>query len=161
MKTRKVVIADDDRDLVRALELRCLHLGLEVCTAHDAMTALNLIHQHHPDLVCLDVNMPAGNGLSVCEMIQADEALASTAVVMLTGQSDEDTIRRCHSMCAYYVQKSDNVWERLEPIICELLELTPTTPDTIGGEGAHSISPMSRRGLAGLCEVLASEKTSR
>ena len=130
MKSKTVLIADDDRDLVQVLKLRCNQLGLNVVGAHDAMTALALAHQEQPDLICLDVNMPSGSGLSVCEMLTADERLSSIPVIMLTGRTDEETIRRCHAMRAYYVLKSRDIWDRVEPILRQCLELPPADTDT-------------------------------
>ncbi len=138
MTKKTILIADDQRELVRAIQLRCRHLGLETLVAHDAMTALTLINEHRPDLVCLDVNMPAGNGLSVCEMLAGDEQLASIPVIILTGRADDETIRRCHSMCAYYVLKSSDVWQRIEPLLHELLGIEP--PETPSPEWRETMA---------------------
>lgn len=123
MTTKSVLIADDDHDLARVLALRCEGLGLQTRTAHDAMTALTFAHSQPPDLICLDVNMPGGSGLSACEMISLSEELADIPVIILTGCYDETTIRRCHHMCAYYVLKCPDVWGRIEPLVRELLDL--------------------------------------
>ncbi|MBN2474380.1 MAG: response regulator [Pirellulales bacterium] len=167
MTSKTILIADDDRDLVEVLKMRCCRLGTRVVTAYDSMTALTLIHQERPDLVCLDVGMPAGDGLSVCEMLHADKELSSTAVIMLTGRADEQTIRRCHEMCVYYVLKSSNVWNRLEPIIRELLGLPssdqdqrPVPASPPAAEEVPRTYPTSgrmHRGLSGLCRVLAQD----
>jgi CheY-like chemotaxis protein len=127
MSSKTVLIADDDRDLVQILALRCEQIGVDVLVAHDAMTALGLAHEHTPDLICLDVNMPSGSGLSVCEMLSNDEKLSSIPVIMLTGQTDEETVRRCHSLCAYYVLKSSDIWQRVGPFVKEVLCLEPDT----------------------------------
>jgi DNA-binding response OmpR family regulator len=118
---KAVLIADDDRELVNAIALRCRHRGLKVLCAHDAFTALSMAKSETPDLVCLDVEMPAGNGLSVCEMLASDEGCRSIPVAIMTGRADPDTIIRCHNMCAYYVEKCPDVWSRLEPLLAELL----------------------------------------
>jgi DNA-binding response OmpR family regulator len=131
-----VLIADDDRDLVTALAHRCRRRGLDVRCAHDAFTALSLVRSELPDLVCLDVEMPAGNGLSVCEMLASDESCRSIPVAILTGKNDPDTIIRCHNLCAYYVEKCSDVWSRLEPLIDELLG-PPDSP----GSGGHPEPP--------------------
>ena len=123
MTPKTVLIADDDHDLTDAIAIRCRQLGVQVLVAYDARTAFTSICQSHPDVICLDVKMPSGSGLSVCEMLNNDEELSSIPIIMLTGKSDEQTIRRCHEMCAYYVLKSTNVWERLAPILCELLDI--------------------------------------
>lgn len=120
---RTVLIADDDRRLALALDLRCRELGLRTLVVYDAITALTAIRHHRPDVICLDVEMPAGNGLSVCEMLNNDKEFSSIPVIILTGRRDHDTIRRCHSMCAYYVLKSNDTWGRVEPLLRELLDL--------------------------------------
>jgi CheY-like chemotaxis protein len=126
--TEKVVlIADDDRDLVHALALRCGRLGLKTLCAYDAFSALSLIKSERPDMACLDVEMPAGNGLSVCEMLASDETCRSIPIAILTGRSDPDTIMRCHSLCAYYVEKCPDVWSRIEPLLKDLLCDSDTT----------------------------------
>jgi DNA-binding response OmpR family regulator len=137
---KTLLIADDDHDLVSILSIRCRLLGLKVFTAFDAFTALSLVRSTMPDLVCLDVGMPAGNGLSVCEMITSDATFREIPVIILTGRSDPQTICRCHSMCAYYVEKSTDTWERLEPLIRELLEIPSTVlaePVQKCGDEAH------------------------
>ena len=132
MKT--VLIADDDLDLVQALSVRCKQMGLDVITASDATDALYAIDIRGPDLVCLDINMPGGNGLAVCEMLVSDEHRSTIPVIMLTGRTDEDTIMRCHSLSAYYVSKSHDVWQKIKPLICELLDIA-ITEDQAAHEG--------------------------
>jgi CheY-like chemotaxis protein len=121
LATRTIVIADDDADLVDSLTHRCSQLGCRVIGTGSALEAINIIEGVTPDLVCLDVNMPAGSGLGVCEMMSASEQLRSIPVIILTGNSDEQTIRRCHNLLVYYVEKSVDVWDRLQPLIMELL----------------------------------------
>lgn len=116
------MIADDDRDVVNLLALRCRAMGLNVLTANDAFTALSMTKSQLPDFVCLDVSMPGGNGLSACEMLVCDAECASIPIMILTGSTDQDTIRRCHQMAAYYIEKCPDVWTRIEPLLCELLE---------------------------------------
>jgi len=133
MTTKNILIADDDHDLAGALALRCEGLGIDTRVAHDAMTALTLAHDQRPDLICLDVNMPGGSGLSACEMISLSDELSEIPVIILTGCYDEETIQRCHNMCAYYVLKCPDVWGRVEPLIRELLDLDSTCADKAVG----------------------------
>lgn len=130
MSSKTVLIADDDHALVQALALRLHGLGLRVQAAHDALSALKAAHDSPPDLILLDVNMPAGNGLSVCEMLASDTQLSSIPVIIMTGREDPVTIRRCHELLAYYVLKCPDVWRRIEPVLFELLNLSqaPTSP---------------------------------
>ncbi|QDU10866.1 response regulator [Gimesia aquarii] len=117
-----ILIADDDEDLTELLAKRCQSLGLQVDTASDATTALRKINKIRHDLVILDVDMPdAGGGLIVRQMMNADVQLASIPTIILTGRSDERTIRRCHDSCSYYVAKCPDVWPRIEPLLSEIL----------------------------------------
>src|SRR5580692_6424041 len=118
---KALLIADDDRELVAAIAFRCRRRGLKVLLAYDAFTALSLAKAEAPDMACLDVEMPAGNGLSVCEMLASDEACRSIPVAIMTGRTDPDTIIRCHNLCAYYIEKCPDVWTRLEPLLTEIL----------------------------------------
>lgn len=131
MNAKTIVIADDDRDLAAMLARRCRAMGLTPFTAHDSMTAVRMIDALSPDVVILDVNMPGGNGLAVCELIFSGDRLRCTPVIMLTGESRPETVRRCHEMCAYYVLKCPDVWRRVEPLLVELLEMPA------GGNGGN------------------------
>jgi len=128
---KTILIADDDRDLVNALACRCRRLGFQVLVAHDAFMALLLAKSQSPNMICLDVEMPGGSGLSVCEMLGSDDG-RQVPIAILTGRNDPETIIRCHSMCAYYVEKCPDLWSRLEPLVKELLaaptEFQPPIP---------------------------------
>ena len=120
-----VLIADDDEQLVEALTRRCQHLGLKVEVAHNGLAAVNAVELYEPDLLILDVNMPQGSGLEVCEMIARDEVACRIPVIIITGREDTDTVRRCHNRLAYYVPKCTNIWSRIEPLVSELLNIAP------------------------------------
>jgi len=120
---RQVVVADDDNDVVQLLSERFSSLGCSVISVNTSLDAINAIHRVQPELVVLDVNMPTGSGLCVCEMMATDERLRMVPVIILTGCSDEKTIRRCHDMLVFYVQKGSNIWDRIEPLVRELLHL--------------------------------------
>lgn len=126
-----ILIADDDKDLVNILSERCKQLGLSVLTADRGLSAFSTVIEHRPDVVCLDVNMPAGNGMHICEMLAEDPATKTIPRIMLTGSTEPEIIRRCHESCAYYVQKCPNVWQRVKPLLCELLTLDPGTPEEV------------------------------
>ncbi|WP_146429782.1 response regulator [Blastopirellula retiformator] len=127
----RTLIADDDADIVELLAFHCRQKGLGVHFACNAMTTLQKAERVMPDVIILDVNMPQGNGLSVCEMLANHHRLSGVPVIILTGCSSEETIRRCHSLCAYYVPKCANIWARIEPLLDELL----TT-----GEETHAVA---------------------
>jgi DNA-binding response OmpR family regulator len=134
MKSRKsIVLADDDAHLLEALRLRCCGLQLDVRTALDGVTALQLITSELPDVVCVDVSMPGVDGLVLCDMLRWDARFSSLPVIVLTGRQASEVLPRCHRSCAYYVPKGPDMWSRLEPLLRELLAAPPTSDATLEG----------------------------
>jgi len=125
MSKKRILIVDDEKEFADGLASRCRRLGLDVETARNTLTALTIIGVRPPDLICLDVEMPTGNGLGVCELLTADPNIAQKPVVILTGHKDAGTRQRCNELHAHYVHKSPDVWDRLRPLICELLDFHP------------------------------------
>jgi DNA-binding response OmpR family regulator len=76
---------------------------------------------HPPDLVCLDVNLPTGSGLDLCECLVRDSEAPEIPVIVLTGRTDRETIFRSASLRTHYLRKSPDLWQRLRPLIEELL----------------------------------------
>ncbi|GAA4425511.1 response regulator [Bremerella cremea] len=126
---KSILIADDNSDVVDILKRRCEKLGLSVVTADNAMEALKLADSVHPEAIILDIHMPQGNGLTVAEMLSNHEQLHSVPVIILTGSSSEEIIKRCHQLCAYYIPKSTDIWRHIEPVLCELLEINEDPMD--------------------------------
>ena len=124
-KKKTVLIVDDDRDLVDILAKRCESIGLKVQKAHNLISAVVLMDKAFPDLLCVDVNFPAGNGLTFLDALRLDAGAARIPVIVLTGRQDPSTISRCQDLCAYYVRKSTNAWRAIEPIIYELIDHEP------------------------------------
>jgi DNA-binding response OmpR family regulator len=139
-----VLIADDDADIVDLLTLRCRECGLNVDSANNAMTALGKIEEMLPDVVILDIDMPYGNGLSVCEMMSSHAALRAIPVIIMTGNTSEETVRRCHQMCAFYVLKSSNLWSRVKPVLNYLFERRKAAPCNrlVGVENLAASEPL-------------------
>ncbi len=128
-------IADDDWDLADALALRIKGLGLGTRTAHDALTTMRILQSEPPDLLILDVRLPDGDGLSVCETMAQDVDLAHIPVLILTGLNDPTTVRRCCLSGARYVFKGPDVWRRIEPFVRRLAHADHgTTPTSRVGE---------------------------
>ncbi|HYT25777.1 MAG TPA: response regulator [Actinomycetota bacterium] len=82
-----VLIADDDRDIVRFVEVNLRLEGFEVVTAHDGQEALSRAFALQPNLILLDVMMPRMDGYEVCAKLRADGRSAHIPVIMLTAKS--------------------------------------------------------------------------
>lgn len=81
----KILLADDDPELIGILVKRLQVLECEIHTASDGAMALDFIRENRPDAVILDVMMPKMNGWEVCKAIKSDEDLKDIRVMMLTG----------------------------------------------------------------------------
>ena len=120
MIEKTILIVDDDDDLCQALALRCRRLGMEAVVANDGLSALQLAERLGPDLICLDVDMPGGNGLAVCEMLSGMRSISSAPIAILTGRKDLQPIARCRQLGTNYIYKSGSAWNEMEILISEL-----------------------------------------
>ncbi|MEO8011758.1 MAG: response regulator [Dokdonella sp.] len=91
---KKVLIADDEPNIVISLEFLLRREGFEVLVAVDGEDALATARAERPDLVLLDVMMPKMNGFDVCQALRADPDLASMRVLMLTAKGRETEVSK-------------------------------------------------------------------
>jgi CheY-like chemotaxis protein len=117
-----VIVADDDPALVQMLVIRLREMGFDVFRSPDAMHALLGAHHIRPKLMIVDVHMPGGNGLSVCDMIHSDEGLREVSVVVMSGDVDDAIARRCGAMRVDYVRKGPQLWNELQQAICRQMQ---------------------------------------
>lgn len=79
-----MLVADDDADILRFIEINLRLEGFEVVTARDGLDALAKATAVRPDLVLLDVLMPGIDGYAICARIRADASLAAVPVIIVT-----------------------------------------------------------------------------
>ncbi|MFG6177807.1 response regulator transcription factor [Halomonas sp. THAF12] len=85
----KVLVVDDEPNIVLSLEFLMQEAGFEVMTAEDGETALARVAEEPPDLVLLDISLPGIGGFDVLERLRADPALARLPIIMLTAHGRE------------------------------------------------------------------------
>jgi two-component system alkaline phosphatase synthesis response regulator PhoP len=90
-KGHKVLIADDEPDILEILQYNLEKEGYTVITARDGDEALQKAKQTLPDLIVLDMMMPKRSGMEVCEVLRAQTAFKDTLIMFLTALSDETT----------------------------------------------------------------------
>jgi DNA-binding response OmpR family regulator len=83
----KLLIADDEKDLVNGLEMSFKNEGYQVLKAYDGETALKIAFEENPHLIILDVMMPGKNGLDLCQAIRRREL--NTRIIMLSAKGEE------------------------------------------------------------------------
>jgi DNA-binding response OmpR family regulator len=92
-----VLVADDDADIVRFVEVNLRLEGFQVVTARDGQEALTKALELEPDVVLLDVLMPRIDGYTVCARLRADRRGAAIPVILLTANfisADQEVARR-------------------------------------------------------------------
>ncbi len=92
--TKKVLIADDEQNIVISLEFLLAREGFQVLVAQDGEEALAKARAEKPDLVLLDVMMPKMNGFDVCQALRADPELSAVRILMLTAKGRETEISK-------------------------------------------------------------------
>lgn len=89
---KKILIVDDDPNIVISLEFLMKREGFDVVVATDGEAALAAMEQHRPDLVLLDIMMPKKDGYEVCQQIRANPAWKHVGIIMVTAKG-RDTER--------------------------------------------------------------------
>ncbi len=84
--TQRVLIVDDEPNILISVEYLMKREGFEVSVARDGQEALVRVRADRPDLVVLDVMMPKLDGFQVCERLRADPELAGLRILMLTAK---------------------------------------------------------------------------
>lgn len=92
--SKKILIADDEPNIVISLEFLLKKEGFSVVVATDGEEALAKVADFSPDLLLLDVMMPKKSGFEVCEALRADPARAGLLIVMLTAKGRDTEVAK-------------------------------------------------------------------
>jgi DNA-binding response OmpR family regulator len=115
--SHKVLIADDEPNIVVSLEFMMKREGYEVVVARDGRQALEAIRRERPRLVLLDAMMPEMSGFDVCEAVRADADVRDTRILMLTAKGREtDVARGVGAGADAYVTKPFSTRELIEKV---------------------------------------------
>lgn len=86
---RKILIADDEPDILEIVSYNLSKEGYEIYTAKDGNEAIERAKQLHPDLIILDIMMPRKTGVEVCQILRSQPMFQDTLIIFLTALSDE------------------------------------------------------------------------
>ena len=92
MAKEKILVVDDEQDLVKLIRYHLEKDGYRVLSAYNGEDALFLSRKERPELLILDLMLPGMDGLEVCKKLKADRDLTNTAIVMLTAKGEEADI---------------------------------------------------------------------
>lgn len=111
---KKILVVDDERHIVRLVEVNLARAGYDVVTAYDGVEALEKVKAEEPDMIVLDVMMPRMDGFEVLKRLQADPDTQDIPVIMLTAKAqDADIFRGWSSGVSSYLTKPFNPRELL------------------------------------------------
>lgn len=88
-KGKKILIADDEPDILEVIQYNLVKEGYEVVTSKDGDDALTKAKSSHPDLIILDIMMPKKTGVEVCEILRSQPTFKDTLILFLTALNDE------------------------------------------------------------------------
>src|SRR6202795_3140586 len=89
MPRPKILVVDDDPDLVRALRLRLRANNYDVTTASDGYTAIAQAQKERPALIILDLGLPVGDGFVVLDRLQNSDSLSGVPVIVLSARDPQ------------------------------------------------------------------------
>jgi DNA-binding response OmpR family regulator len=110
MAKRKILVVDDDPDLIRALRLRLRANNYEIATAGDGYSAIAIAQKERPDLIVLDLGLPAGDGFVVLERLQKSDSLSAVPVIVLSARDPQDNEKKAlkAGAAAFFQKPADN-----------------------------------------------------
>jgi two-component system alkaline phosphatase synthesis response regulator PhoP len=117
MVRKKILIVDDEWDIVKAVTIRLQNNGYEVISALNWAQGVSMAHKEMPDLVILDVRMPSGDGFSVVENLRQSDRTDRIPIIFLTGSPERNTEERAMRVGArFYIKKPYDSEELLDAV---------------------------------------------
>ena len=86
---KKILIVEDEPDIVKLIEYNLQRAGFETICAYDGMSGQKQAKEHLPDLIILDLMLPELDGFEVCKLLKRDETTANIPILMLTAKEEE------------------------------------------------------------------------
>lgn len=109
MSKGRILVADDEPEIVRSLTLRLNAAGYDVSSAMDGLSATKKAIEEQPELIILDIGMPAGNGHVVVERLRNIGETAHIPIIYLTARSSQEDYRQAREggVCKFITKPFD------------------------------------------------------
>ncbi|MFC2149687.1 response regulator transcription factor [Candidatus Auribacterota bacterium] len=95
---KKILIAEDEMDMAEIMKERLSMAGFDVVLAYDGYQGVQMAHKEKPDLMILDIMMPAGDGLSVLKRLRMSEDTKDMPIIVLTATRKEEYKKKAFEM---------------------------------------------------------------
>lgn len=114
---KRVLIADDEANIVVSLEFLMAKCGYDIRVAPDGEAALRAVSEFRPDVMLLDIMLPLRNGFEVCQTVRENRALDSVKIVMLTAKGRDTEVAKGLAVGAdAYITKPFSTRELLDTV---------------------------------------------
>lgn len=90
MSKIKILVVDDEKNIVELLKINLERYGYDVISAYTGMEAITLTSTNTPDLILLDVMLPDSDGIKICSMIRSNEKTSDIPIIMVSAKSEEE-----------------------------------------------------------------------
>ncbi len=124
-RRKKILIVDDERDIVKALTIRLQSKGYNTVVAFDGVQGVFMAHKERPQLIILDIRMPASDGFSVAEKLKESKRTRAIPILFVTGSPDREAEERARALGARYFIKKPYDPEELLDAVKRALEMKP------------------------------------
>jgi two-component system alkaline phosphatase synthesis response regulator PhoP len=136
MLKQRILVVDDDKEVVRLMRAYLEQEGYEVLVAYDGETAVHVLRRDEPDLLLLDLMLPDRDGWDITRLVRGDPALASIPIIMLTARvEDTDKIIGLEIGADDYVTKPYNPREVVARVRARLRAQEPLLPRVLRVDG--------------------------
>lgn len=117
MAMKKVLVVEDDQKISRAISMSLKAMGYIAISAADAVTATARARTESPDVVIMDINLPAGNGFTVAERLQNIVSTATTPIVFMTGSKQRGLRERAEQLGAvHFLEKPFDIGQLADAV---------------------------------------------
>ena len=89
MNKKKILVVEDDPELVKAVKIRLEQSDYDVITAYDGMAGLDEARRENPDLIILDLMLPKMDGYKLCSLLKRDKKYAKIPIIIFTARAQE------------------------------------------------------------------------
>ncbi len=114
---KKILIVDDERDIVKALTIRLQSNGYRTVVAFDGAQGVFMAHKEKPHLIILDIRMPAGDGFSVAEKLKESKRMSRIPIIFVTGSPERNAEEKAMELGArYFIKKPYDPEELLDAV---------------------------------------------
>lgn len=113
---RKILIVDDDEEIVKMLNLRLTAEGYDTRSARDANQAVSVAHKYRPDLILLDIAMPAGSGVDVMKKLAISTHTNSIPVIIVSAFPEDMNLFEGVKAIKSYIRKPFEMSDLLDTV---------------------------------------------